>query len=137
MPLHFTGSKLSGLKFTPRFYHVEVYLNNSYIGIYLLTDQVQVNESRVNITESSEADTGYLMYWDSRAAEEFGAQRDVTYIDSIGPTPVEFKSPDRLSPSQRAFIGDYLKMHMMLLDYQIRHLVILKPTLILIQQLII
>lgn len=105
----YLGSKLSGLKFTPRFYHVEVYLNNSYIGIYLLTDQVQVNESRVNITESSEADTGYLMYWDSRAAEEFGAQRDVTYIDSIGPTPVEFKSPDRLSPSQRAFIGDYLK----------------------------
>lgn len=105
----YLGSRLSGLKFTPRAYHVEVYLNDVYQGIYVLTDQVQVNPSRVNIIESPEVDTGYLMYWDSRAAEEEGAERDVTYIDGIGPTPVEFKTPERLTPDQRAFIGDYIK----------------------------
>jgi hypothetical protein len=104
----YLGSQLSGLKFTPRFYHVEVYLNNKYIGLYVLTDQVQVDKSRVDIVESTDADTGYLMYWDSRAAEEPGAKKDVTYIDSIGPTLIEFKSPEQLTTAQRAFIGNYL-----------------------------
>ncbi len=105
----YLGSRLSGLKFTPRAYHVEVYLNDVYQGIYVLTDQVQIHPSRVNITESFDVDTGYLMYWDSRAAEEPGAEKDVTYIIGITPIPFEFKTPERLTPDQRTFIGDYLK----------------------------
>lgn len=46
--------------------HVEVFINGSYRGIYLLTEQVQVNEGRVNVDTKGEkdetlVDTGYLL----------------------------------------------------------------------------
>ncbi len=45
--------------------HVEVYLNGEYRGVYLLCDQTQINEGRVDIPEMPEGDTslehGYLL----------------------------------------------------------------------------
>ena len=46
--------------------YVEVYLNNIYKGVYLLAEQTQVGENRVNIDESGVetptiVDTGYLL----------------------------------------------------------------------------
>ena len=45
--------------------HVEVYINGSYRGVYLLCEQTQINRGRVDIPEMAEGDTsveqGYLM----------------------------------------------------------------------------
>ena len=43
-------------EFTPSFRHVDMYLNNSYMGNYLVTDQVEVGKNRVPV-ESQETTT--------------------------------------------------------------------------------
>lgn len=50
------------------FRFVKVYLNNSYNGIYVLAEQQQINQYRVNIpaseNETDGVDTGYLLEYD-------------------------------------------------------------------------
>ncbi len=51
---------------------VDVYLNGLYNGVYLLTEQVEVGKSRVDIeTEGNNDDIGFLLELDSR--EELGS----------------------------------------------------------------
>ena len=58
----FELSKLMNMPWTPRGYHVEVFLNGSYNGSYFLCEHVEVATNRVNIE-----DEGYLIeddnYW--------------------------------------------------------------------------
>lgn len=52
--------------------HVSVYINNVFQGVYLLAEQNEVNEGRVDIDETkveTSANTGYLLEADSRALE--------------------------------------------------------------------
>ena len=46
------GKKLTGIPFSPSSRLVNVYLNDEYIGVYELTEQMEVNEYRVNINDS-------------------------------------------------------------------------------------
>ena len=54
--------------------HVNVYLNDSYNGVYLLAEQQQANANRVNVNEASSnytgTDVGYLLELDYYANEE-------------------------------------------------------------------
>lgn len=45
------SDRLSGLEFTPIAVHVNVYLNGEYLGMYLLSDQVQADEGRVGVED--------------------------------------------------------------------------------------
>ncbi|KAA6311804.1 hypothetical protein EZS27_037142, partial [termite gut metagenome] len=53
------GSRI-GFAFTNHTNHVELFLNKKYQGSYVLTEQVQVNEHRVNISEKE----GFLVEFD-------------------------------------------------------------------------
>ncbi|MDR0699308.1 MAG: CotH kinase family protein [Tannerella sp.] len=59
----FELSQLVGLPWTPRYRHVEVFLNGEYNGVYMLCEHVKVAKNRANIE-----DDGYLIendnYWD-------------------------------------------------------------------------
>lgn len=46
------GKKLEGIPFSPNSRLVNVYLNDSYIGVYELTEQIEVNDYRVNIDDT-------------------------------------------------------------------------------------
>ena len=48
----FELGKRLGLEFTPTYQFVNLYLNNKYMGIYQLTEQVQANKGRVEINEN-------------------------------------------------------------------------------------
>ncbi len=61
----FELSKLMDLPWTPRGYHVEVFLNGSYNGIYFLGEHVKVSSNRVNI-----AVDGYLIENDNNWDKE-------------------------------------------------------------------
>ncbi len=51
--------------FQPSVQFVELYLNNEYLGLYLLTDQIEVTKDRVNIEEhTTNIDTGFLIEYD-------------------------------------------------------------------------
>lgn len=68
----FYASGLTSLEWAPRSQYVELYYNGEYTGTYQLTEQVRVDENRVNIHELQPDETditgGYLVemdfHWD-------------------------------------------------------------------------
>jgi len=62
---------LDGIEWQPNVKNVEVFLNGEYVGVYLLTEQVQVNEYRININPSlTEEKTDFLVMMSGYATEE-------------------------------------------------------------------
>ena len=45
------AEKLSGIVWQPSTQSVEVFLNGKYIGVYVLTEQVQIHDKRINLSE--------------------------------------------------------------------------------------
>lgn len=59
--------------YAPDVQHVNLYIDGYYKGVYLLTEQTQINKYRINIDEDNvetSVDTGYLVEADSRALSE-------------------------------------------------------------------
>jgi hypothetical protein len=61
-----------GLKWTPSGQHIEVYLNDDYVGVYLLAESIRIGPARLNIKEMSadpavnDIDGGYIVEVDVR-----------------------------------------------------------------------
>lgn len=100
--------QFSELGSTPNCQSVEVYLNGEYRGVYLLCEQVEVNEHRVEIEEdSTNVDTGYLVEMD-------GWKDDVQVAvpDNLnGSRKYTVKAPDSdvITADQKAYIQQYLR----------------------------
>lgn len=77
------GQRL-GLPFTNHYNPVELYLNGTYQGSYMLTEQVQVKKSRVNVSETE----GFLAEMDQYYDE------DPKFRTTLLGLPVMIKSPD-------------------------------------------
>jgi hypothetical protein len=96
--------------FSPSTHFVDVFLNGEYHGVYLLTDQIEVTNDRVDIEENSaNIDTGYLIELDRSI--EWNPSNDPWFeIDSI---PFVMKSPDysdeTYSEDQKEFIESYMQ----------------------------
>ncbi len=64
----------AGLYYVSDSTFVQVYINEEYMGIYLLCEQTQENENRVNITEAEDGytgtDIGYLVELDNYSSGE-------------------------------------------------------------------
>lgn len=96
--------------FTPRNAFVEVYVNGEYQGLYHLTDQIRVEEVRVDIDELEETNEdpalitgGYLLEIDERLDEEHWFMSDVLDF------PITFKSPEVPNAAQRDYITTYIR----------------------------
>ncbi|RCH53682.1 hypothetical protein DJ568_16740 [Mucilaginibacter hurinus] len=103
-----TGRKL-GADFTPEGRHVELVLNGEYAGNYLLTNQVEVHENRVNIPElkpgnvsAEEITGGYLLELDQRMDEDF-------WFSTKRVGPFAIKSPDDITEVQLNYIKNYVQ----------------------------
>jgi hypothetical protein len=72
---------------------VEVYLNGSYDGVYLLCEQMQTGKNRVDIEEDLEngVNTGYLLEIDNRAKNEGVEGIDWFKVRNV---PFAIKGPD-------------------------------------------
>lgn len=102
---------------------VEVYLNGRYDGVYLICEQMQAGENRVEIEEDLEngVNTGYLLEIDGRAKNE-----GVEGIDwfKVREVPFAIKSPDTEDELFTAEFNEYIKNYLTLcfdtieLDYQ-------------------
>lgn len=107
------ANSLDGMAFNSRYYHVEVYINGAYRGLYLLTDQIQINESRVNIYESdTEVDTGYLFEWDWKKDDTDIENVNYFYASALGGAGnmVQMVGPEALSTAQKNFLLEYINM---------------------------
>ena len=98
------------LAWTPRNEYAEVYFNGEYLGFYLVTEQIKVDENRVNVPELESSDIsgsavtgGYLLELDTYYDEAYKFHTSSTYI------PVNLKSPDENVPeAQINYIRDYM-----------------------------
>lgn len=63
---------LTGIQWEPSATSVDVYLNGEYIGVYMLTEQVQVNSNRINISEEVESsgEVAFLAHMSNYAYNE-------------------------------------------------------------------
>ncbi len=98
----FELSRCLGLAWTPAQEPVEVVLNGDYIGLYMLTENIRVDDTRVNITEQSDEETdaekitgGWLV--------EIDNYDDDPHIDVDGMT-ITYKSPEVLSTAQENYL---------------------------------
>ena len=73
---------LEGIVWEPSATSVEVFLNGEYIGVYMLTEQVQINKNRINISEDVEtsAEVAFLAHRSGYAFNE--ADNDSFYYDN-------------------------------------------------------
>lgn len=86
------------LPYTNHYVHVEVVLNGAYQGSYVLTEQVQIGDGRVDIDEHN----GYLVELDVYYDEE------PKFTTTKLQLPVMIKSPENLEASGYDFVRDSL-----------------------------
>lgn len=99
-----------GMEYVPYSRPVDVILNGEYKGCYQLSDQIEVGEGRVPVTEMEETDIadealtgGYLIEVDAYASGE------ISWFQSSRGIPVTIKSPDddKITPEQKSYIKNY------------------------------
>ncbi len=80
------SERMQAIKFSSMHQFVEVYLNGRYDGVYLLCDQIESGEGRVELDEepSIDGDVGYLLEIDARADSECVFERDYFTIEGDG-----------------------------------------------------
>ena len=110
------SDRFVGIDFSSKHILVDLYFNEEYQGVYLLCDQVQVGEGRVNIDDSVSEDgnNGYLIERDSRIKSEGIVDTDYFYFQE---EPYAIKSPDTdkedyltNKETEIAFIRDYMQL---------------------------
>ena len=104
--LAFKISKIIGLEFTPRCEPVDLIMNGNFKGNYLICDQIEVKEGRVDIEEITEDDEtgGYLIEIDARAASE------EKYFTTNKGIIIEIKYPDSddITQAQEQYIKQFM-----------------------------
>ena len=94
------GDMLDGIPYSTNSRLVNVYLNNEYVGVYELAEQVEVGKYRINVDDTrSEAENGFLVELDAYASE--------IYV-SVGGQNYTVKS-NVYNDEQLNFIRDYLQ----------------------------
>jgi hypothetical protein len=98
--------------FAPSVTFVELYINDIYQGLYLLTDQIEVTKDRVNIEEhTGNIDTGYLLEYDIGITRYPDLLAKTNHFTAGGRNFV-IKSPNDQSQittnKQNEFISDYM-----------------------------
>ncbi len=76
----------TGLEYTPRTKFVELVMNGTYQGLYQLTEQLKIDENRVNV-----GDDGFLLEIDARAGQD---PEDVYFRDNGMKRDIVIKDPD-------------------------------------------
>lgn len=104
----FELSRMLGLAYTPTQTPVELIKNNTYRGLYFLTDHIKVSSKRVNITEQADEATdpveitgGWLV--------EIDNYEDDNQIFTVHVPYFTIKSPDLISWQQEEYIRAYLQ----------------------------
>lgn len=106
-------------RYSPTIKPVKVYLDDTYLGIYYLIDDIGTGKEKINLVESEdESKTSFLLEMDTLAHKE-GVEginyfvlgtTDVFDYDGDGYTDLEYKldTPEEVSETQFQFIENYI-----------------------------
>ena len=102
------GEEMSELKATPDCQSVEVYLNGKYHGVYLLCEQIEVNDHRVEASEDiTTSEPSFLVEMDGWTDDVQVYVPD--QLNSGRRYSVKFPDSEDITDTQKKYIEDYLK----------------------------
>lgn len=120
------GLMLDGIEYTPKCEYVEVYLNGSYNGIYLLVERVDIESTKIDIAEATAEDLtgGYLIEKDIANKIDFGSDLwfDCPYWANPDQDYFVLKTPESDDPNLAQQMLNYLENHMQQLHNSIMHI---------------
>ena len=93
-----------GAKWSPKFQPVELYLNQNYMGVYLLVETIKVGENRVNIPRNS---SSFLVEFDKN-------YKSNDFIIQVNNTPFRIHHPK--DSSNIGIFTDFLKQFYIFLE---------------------
>lgn len=104
------GRRTESLGWNPHGRYVELILNGTHVGCYLLTEQIKIDKNRLDITEIGSGDIagealtgGYLLTYDNTWDEVYKFKS--AYFD----LPVMFKIPDEDIPDEQFnYVQEYI-----------------------------
>lgn len=103
----YLARNMEGLEYTVGCQQVEVFLNGICKGVYLLCEQIEVQENRVNIEyDPAVLDTGYLVEIDEYADDDDPGGENVSYVVA-GEKMFSLKSD--VTPAQIPYVKEYLQ----------------------------
>ncbi len=110
------GLMLDGIGYVPKCEFVEVYLNGSYNGIYLLVERVDIESNKIDIEEATtdELTGGYLIEKDVRDKIDFSSDLwfDCPYWANQGQDYFVLKAPEPDDAALADRMRQYLAAHM-------------------------
>jgi hypothetical protein len=101
----------SGLRWTPSGQHVEVVLNDDYVGVYLLTEDIRIDPARLPLKKmgAKDVDGGYIVEVDSRLDCYQGDDLDLHMITARNvPFCVDTPDEEAITPAQLAYVKTLL-----------------------------
>ncbi|HSB87700.1 MAG TPA: CotH kinase family protein, partial [Ilumatobacteraceae bacterium] len=117
LALSLASSKVftDGLKWNPSGQHVEVWLNNDYVGVYLLTEDIRIDGARLDLKKMSsnpainDVDGGYIVEVDQRLDCYSVGALNLQLVTPKG-VPICIDTPDEeaITPSQLSYIKNLL-----------------------------
>jgi CotH kinase protein len=96
-----------GLKWNPTGQHLEVYLNNDYVGVYLLMEDIRIDPARLNIKKmgKTDVDGGYIVeadgYLDCYSDGIINLQHHTPYG---GLLCIDTPDEESITPQQQVYI---------------------------------
>ncbi len=93
------GAEFSKLGGIGQMQFVDLYVNGQYDGVYMICEQIEIHENRINISTSEELDTGYIVELDGRG------EGDCFVVDN---KYYAMKGPDDYTKAQKNYIGMYV-----------------------------
>ncbi len=98
-------SRMVSMPWTPKYRAVELYMNGSYAGCYLLVEAKETdieNKVPVEVSTSGEVDSGYYLEIDDKYDE------DLYFYSSTFGKKIKYKDPEAPTQEQRSFIESYV-----------------------------
>jgi len=109
------SSLMDHLSYTLETRFVELYINTVYMGLYVLTEQVEFHKNKLNVESiSGIADTGYLFELDMRYFDTHTQLNEEWFI--VAGYPYEIKDPDSGDLEYSQVHADYLTDYMVNLE---------------------
>jgi len=109
------GSKLCGLSFTPVPHHVQLYVNDEYMGVYLLTDERNVGPGRMDLYwDEDPATSDYFFEKDVRAYQRRILDESFIIVNGL---QYNLRYPNDLTSEH----VDYIRTYIEAVSYAIRY----------------
>lgn len=114
----FEIGRFLGMEFTPSVRFADVYLNNVFLGNYMVTDQIEVGKNRVNVEKMTASDIA-----DPNVTGGYLFERDgFNYLEAVNFTsnkavPFTVKDPDSdiIQAGQKTYLANYVNYYESLL----------------------